>query len=120
MRNQVAMIWKPTGHSFRVDIQRTTFHSFLNAVKQIQLKVGLDPPGAQYVNEQGVHYCISGSKECILTMDEEFEVFVKRIADTRGSAIITIRPVDLIVSPLPGSQLGRFTNTNSPISDHHP
>ena len=102
IRNRVSLIWKPTGHTFCVDFHYLTFDSFLEAVKEVQEKLGPVPAGDQYVNKQGVHYSIGGSNECILTMAEEYKVFVERVAGTRNlnTTMVTIRPVDIIVSRL--------------------
>lgn len=98
MRRYVKMIWEPTGDIFQVDFRHMRYDRFLDAVNDIQLELGPEPPGHQYVKENGVHYSIDGAKECILTMAEEYEVFTERLAFTRDSSTIVIKPVNIIVS----------------------
>ena len=91
------MIWKPTGDKFTTDMQHFSFKKFLRSIKKMQLMLGSEGFSP---DEQGVHYTIGGSKECILTMSDEFEVFKKRLLLTRPNDKIILRPVNFTVSSL--------------------
>ena len=108
MRRYVTMIWKPTGHNFRVDFRDMTFKKFLSACTEIQLTVGPDVEDSEddpdLVKIQGVHYRIDGSRECFMKTAEDYEEFTKRLAGSRDCARITIKPVNFIVSFLQENQ----------------
>ena len=90
MRRNVEMVWKPSGHRLTIDLLHIPFLGFRQMLKEIQQMVG---PKELNPDEQGVHYSIDGSKESILTMSDEFDVFKERLARTKADARITLRPV---------------------------
>lgn len=119
MRRYIEMIWKPTGDKFTTDMQHFSFKEFLRSIKKMQLMLGSEGFNP---DEQGVHYTIGGSKECILTMSDEFEVFKKRLSLTRPDDKIILRPVDFTVSSLQkqtdsdwfANKLSDYRTTSSP------
>lgn len=107
------MIWKPTGHTLRFDFRGLTLPRFLKTIQEVQHTLGADKSAPQHhvAEGQGIHYSINGSKECILTMTDEFEEFKKRITAARNDAVISLRPIDFVVSSRTWIGELRLTNT---------
>ena len=74
------------------------FFRFLDLCTNVQHLQNPDLVGLKIVKDHGIHYSIDGSRESILMMAEEYEVFVERLADSRDMAVVSITPVDSIVS----------------------
>lgn len=103
MRRWVTMVWKPTGNNLRFDFRGLNFQKFLDTINTVRRTLDTGDSTAQPGQEHGIHYSINGPKECILTMAEEFNKFTQRIAAERENAIITLRPIDFVVSTPPGN-----------------
>ena len=97
------MVWKPTGNNLRFDFRGLNFQKFLDTINTVRRTLDTGDSTAQPGQEHGIHYSINGPKECILTMAEEFNKFTQRIAAERENAIITLRPIDFVVSTPPGN-----------------
>lgn len=96
MRRFVTVVLEPMGHTMEFDMQHLTMARLF---QEIEYLLGQEPDadGSQPV-VQGVHYTIDGSRECILTMDGEFQEFRSRLACTKSTTHIAIRLVNPEVS----------------------